>query len=434
VDDDVVAGLGEPERDGSSHADGTTGYQSDRGHPGKLERSHPVSYTCRMAAPAEDTTPRLLALARLFLKLGITAFGGPAAHIGMLEEEVVQRRRWSSRDHFLDLVGATNLIPGPNSTEMVLHVGYERARVAGMVVAGASFILPAFALTTLLAWAYVRFGALPDAVRLLTGIQPVVVAIIAGAVWRLGRTAVRSVGQGLLGLAVAVAVVVGVGELTALFAGILVGGLAGAAGGPRVAAVFALPFGAVAQGTASVAPAAAAAAAPVSLWKLALFFSKIGAVLFGSGYVLVAFIEGDLVETLGWLTRAELLDAIAIGQLTPGPILTTAAVVGFITAGFAGAAVATVAIFLPAFIFVPILNPLVPRLRASRWTAAFLDAVNVSAVGLMAAVLVPLAGSAVGGWFTGLLLVVALVSHLVWRVSGVWLVVGGGVLGAALGG
>lgn len=384
---------------------------------------------------------RLVELARLFSRLGVVAFGGPAAHIAMMEDEVVTRRGWLDRQHFLDLVGATNLVPGPNSTEMSMHVGYERAGWRGLLVAGTCFILPAAMLTGALAWFYVRFGTVPAVQPFLVGIKPAVLAVIVGAVWRLGRKAVKGWRLAVLGGMVAAAVMLGVNELVAL----LGGGVAGmlwlrlGSGGSLRLGLFALLL----QGKSRAAWAATAGAAAlvvplqevtettsaVPLDGLFLFFLKVGAVLYGSGYVLVAFLRGDLVHDYGWLTEAQLLDAVAIGQFTPGPVLTTSTFIGAVLAGVPGALVATVGIFLPSFLFVRLLNPLVRGLRTSPWASAFLDAVNMSAVALMAAVTVELAGGALTSWPAWLIASVSAALVVVLRVNSAWLVLGGAVLG-----
>ncbi len=370
-------------------------------------------------------------IARLFLRLGFVAFGGPAAHIAMMEDEFVVRRRWVGREHFLDLVGATNLIPGPNSTEMTMHLGYERAGWPGLFTAGASFILPAVSLTAGLAWLYVRYGALPEVEPFLVGIKPAVIVIIAGALWRLGRQAVTGWRLGVIGLAVGAASLLGTNEVTAL----LVGGLVGmiwlrASGSPKTdtAARF-LPI--LFQDSTAVAAGAAAAGAgvAVSTWKLGLFFLKIGAILYGSGYVLVAFLEGGLVNDFGWLTEAQLLDAIAIGQFTPGPVLSTSTFIGYLVDGPSGAVVATLGIFLPSFIFVLILNPIIPKLRESAWASAFLDAVNVAAVGLMLTVTIELAVVTLTSLPAAIVIVAAAVAFFRFRLSAPWLVAGGALLG-----
>ena len=372
---------------------------------------------------------RLAELARLFLKLGLIGFGGPAAHIAMMEEEVVERRRWLTREHFLDLVGATNLIPGPNSTEMAIHVGYLRAGWAGLLIAGLCFIIPAVLITTGFAWAYVTFGTLPRVVPFLFGIKPALIAIILAAVWRLGRSAVKNVELWGLGSAVAVASLLGLDEVTVLLLGGVIGMLwLGRAGSLALLAWTSAP----ATGIVAAAGGGSATAASVSLVKLGLFFLKVGAVLYGSGYVLVAFLEGGLVRDYGWLSEAQLLDAIAIGQLTPGPVLSTATFIGYILGGLPGAAVATVGIFLPSFIFVAALGLVLPRLRRSQWMAAFLDAVNMSSVALMAAVTVKLSVSTLTTWPAWVIAVAAAGAGLRWRVNATWLVFGGAIVGRLL--
>ena len=378
-----------------------------------------------------ETSPgRLAELARLFLKLGLIGFGGPAAHIAMMEEEVVERHRWLTREHFLDLVGATNLIPGPNSTEMAIHVGYLRAGWAGLLTAGLCFIIPAVLITTAFAWAYVTFGTLPRVVPFLFGIKPALIAIILAAVWRLGRTAAKGMPLLSLGCAVAVASLVGWDEIVLLLLGGVIGMLwLGRAGN---LAALAWMSASAAGSAAATAGAAGAAGASISLAKLGLFFLKVGAVLYGSGYVLVAFLEGGLVRDYGWLSEAQLLDAIAIGQLTPGPVLSTATFIGYILGGLPGAVVATAGIFLPSFIFVAALGLVLPRLRRSRWMAAFLDAVNMSSVALMAAVTVKLSVSTLTSWPAWIIALAAAGAGLRWKVNATWLVLGGAVVGRLL--
>lgn len=365
----------------------------------------------------------------------------------MMEDEVVVRRNWMSREHFLDLVGATNLIPGPNSTEMTMHVGYTVAGAPGLVVAGASFILPAALITGAFAWLYVRYGALPQVEPLLFGIKPAVLAVILGAVWRLGKTAAKNRRLIVTGAAVAAMTLLGLNEVIAL----LLGGVGGAlwlrAGSPAAFAFLPLPaplpppqdllrhlgrrLAGVAEtlGVENVAWLAQAPAAAPAVWQLGLFFLLVGSILYGSGYVLVAFLEGWLVHDFGWLTQQQLLDAIAIGQFTPGPVLTTSTFIGYTLAGTAGAIISTAAIFAPSFLFVLILNPWVPRMRESAWAAAFLDAVNASAVGLMAAVVISLGATTLTSWQAWLIALAAAALLLRWRVSAPWLVLGGAVVG-----
>lgn len=375
----------------------------------------------------------LAEVAQVALKLGFTAFGGPAAHIAMLREEVVSRRHWLSDEYFLDLVGATNLIPGPNSTEMVIHVGYLRAGWRGLIVAGACFILPAATIVLALAWAYVQYGSTPTGESLLYGIKPVVIAVIAQALWGLGRTAIKSVFLLAVGLAAAALYLLGFNELAILFGGavlvFLVRTVLGALPRPP-GAVAVLPIGALPL---PELPALflQSAVVPVSLTTLFLTFLKIGAVLYGSGYVLLAFLRGDFVERLGWLTDQQLLDAVAVGQFTPGPVFTAATFVGYLVAGVPGAILATLGIFLPSFAFVALLHPLVPRLRRYPWTAALLDGVNVAALGLMAGVAWQLCRDAIVDPLTALLALVAAVLLVRFRVNSAWLVLAGGAIGIA---
>jgi chromate transporter len=371
---------------------------------------------------------RLGEVARLFLKLGIIGFGGPAAHIAMMRDEVVRRRRWVSDERFLDLLGMTNLVPGPNSTEMAIHLGYARAGWPGLVLGGSCFIVPAMLIVLALAWLYVRYGTAPAAISALYGVIPVILAIVAQAMWALARTAVKGPLLGALGLAALALSLAGFNELALLFGGGALVVLARLARRPRLdvaalAAVVGLPGIALGQGM--------VAAAPVSLPTLALVFLKIGATLYGSGYVLLAFLRNDLVDRLGWLGDRQLLDAIAIGQVTPGPVFTTATFIGFVLAGWTGAVLATIAIFLPSFVFVALSHPLLPRLRGSHGTAAFLDGVNVAALGLMAAVTWQLARGAIADWFTVALVVVAGALLLRGGINSVWLIVGGAAAGIA---
>jgi chromate transporter len=366
----------------------------------------------------------LFELARLFLKLGITAFGGPPAHIAMMEDEVVSRRGWLTREQFLDFLGATNLIPGPNSTEMAIHVGRMRAGWAGLLVAGGSFILPSAVMVTALAWAYLRFGSLPQVAGVLYGVKPVVIALIVQAVFKLGKTAVKSSWLAVVSALAVFATALGADQLAVLAGGgILTGLLYWARSGkrPSPAAVF-LTGGTGLAGMASLA-------SPFSLTALFLVFLKIGAILFGGGYVLVALIRSNLVAGLGWITERQLLDAIAIGQVTPGPLSTTATFIGYLLGGLPGALIATVAIFLPAFFFVAISGPLVPRLRQSPLAGSVLDGVNVAALALIAVATWQLFRSAVVDGATLVLAAVSLFLLSVYRVNSIWLVLGGAVIG-----
>ena len=373
-------------------------------------------------------------LAVLFLRLGTLAMGGPAAHIAMMEDEVVRRRRWMTHERFLDMLGVCNLIPGPNSTEMAIHIGQLRAGFAGLIVAGACFILPAAAIVLVIAWMYVRFGTMPQAVGLLYGIKPVIIAVVLQALWGLGRTAIKSRLLAVLAIVAMIASILDVNDMIVLLGGGLVM-LAIRAVEDRAAVrttLAAIPVAARASGAKGAALAAAAVAVPFSLTTLFLFFLKVGAVLFGSGYVLLAFLRTDLVDRLRWLTEAQLLDAVAVGQITPGPVFTTATFIGYILGGFRGAVVATIGIFLPSFFFVSISGPLIPHLRRSPLAGAFLDGVNVGAWALMAAVTLFLARSAVIDLTTMLLAISSAVVLIRYRVNSAWLVLGGGLIGLAM--
>lgn len=343
---------------------------------------------------------RLLELARLFLKLGTIGFGGPAAHIAMMEEEVVRRRQWLTREEFLDLLGATNLIPGPNSTEMAIHIGARRAGFPGLVVSGLCFILPAMCIVMACAWGYVEFGRLPQAEGLLYGIKPVIIAIVLQAFWSLGKSAIKSTALGCVLLFGVLAIACGVSELVVLVA-------AGA-------------MMALARKT------SVTLAAPLPLFWI---FLKIGSVLYGSGYVLLAFLRGDFVERLGWLTETQLLDAVAVGQFTPGPLFTTATFIGYLLAGVSGSIAATVGIFLPAFVFVAVSGPLIPRIRKSPAAGAFLDGVNAASMALMLCVTAQLARAALVDWLTLALAAGAVALLFRFKLNSAWLVGLGALVG-----
>ena len=364
-------------------------------------------------------------LAFLFLRLGFTAFGGPAAHIAMLHSEVVMRRKWLSEQEFLDLLGATNLIPGPNSTEMVIYIGQRRAGWPGMVLAGLCFIGPAVLMVLGLAWLYVEFGSTPQATWLLVGIKPVVIVLILQALWKLGRNAVKNLWLALLGLLVLVLYFVGLNEIVLLFGGAALGMLIQAALQGRLTNLKTV--------LAPIALFSAPLAIPVfSLTALFFSFLKIGAVLYGSGYVLVTLLRAEFVERLAWLTDQQLLDAVAIGQVTPGPLFTSATFIGYLLSGLPGGLVATLGIFLPSFIFVWLSGPWIPRLRKAPLAAAFLDGVNISALGLMAAVTWQLGfASFVDAPTLGVGLVAAVLLFR-FQLNSFWLVLGGGAAGLVM--
>jgi chromate transporter len=364
-------------------------------------------------------------VAALFLKLGLIAFGGPAAHIALMRQEVVQRRRWLDEQRFLDLLGASALIPGPSSTELAMYLGYARAGPTGLLLAGLLFILPAMLLVLAFAWAYVRYGATPQETALLYGIKPVMIAVIVQAVYGLLRTAVKGWHLGVVVLLALALYLVGLNPLVPLFGLAILtmlvenrGRLAGRRA-PLTALLALLPAAQV------------SAPEPVAYSPLLLFvtFLKIGATLYGSGYVLLAFLRDDFVNRLGWLSDQQLLDAVAVGQVTPGPVFTTATFVGYLVGGWPGAVVATVGIFLPSFLFVAIVFPWVPRLRASPWTSAFLDGANAAAVGLMVGVAWQLGTGAIIDPLTAAVAAVALVLLIRFRVNSAWLVLGGASAG-----
>jgi chromate transporter len=370
---------------------------------------------------------KLTQVAVLFLKLGLTAFGGPAAHIAMMHAETVKRRRWLSDQEFLDLIGATNLIPGPNSTEMAIHVGFRRAGWPGLIAAGVCFIVPAMLIVTVLAWSYAQFGSAPQAAWLLYGVKPVVMAIIVQALWTLGQKAVKSLRIAFVGLAVCVLYFFGINAIALLFAGglsVMLGTNIQRLRKRAMGVLLGPPFIGL-----NILASAGTASTAFSLPLLFFTFLKMGSVLYGSGYVLLAFLQADFVARLGWLTDRQLIDAVAIGQLTPGPVFTTATFIGYFLGGIPGALLATLGIFLPSFIFVAISNPLIPRMRNSAWISGLLDGVNVAALGLMAAVTYQLGRSAFSDPFTILIAFVALGLLLCFKTNSTWLIAGGAVIG-----
>ena len=359
-------------------------------------------------------------VAKLFFKLGSIAFGGPAAHIAMMEDEVVKKRKWMTPQHFLDLVGATNLIPGPNSTEMTMHCGHERAGWKGLIVAGACFVFPAVAITMLFAWLYQQYGQLPSVEPFIYGIKPAVIAIIISAVYRLGKKALKNVEIGILGALTLAASLLGMNEIIALLA-------CGALG---------LIIHLIRNSKStlnSISPIALVQiTATLGSMKIFWTFFKVGALLYGGGYVLFAFLDAELVTT-GLLTRQQLIDAVAVGQFTPGPVLSTATFIGWQLGGFWGAIAATIGIFMPSFIFVSILNPLVPKMRKSKVIAAFLDAVNIAAVAVIVAVCIEMGKDTIVNWETIVIAVASLITVFVFKkLNSAFIVVGGSLLGYLL--
>ena len=367
----------------------------------------------------------------MFLRLGTTAFGGPAAHIAMMENEVVRRRQWLAREEFLDLLGMVNLIPGPSSTELAIFLGFRRAGWRGLLLGGICFILPAALIVTVIAAAYVRFGKLPQVGALLYGIKPVIIAIVLQALWNLGRTAIKTPLLAVVGVAATAASIGGINPLLILVSAgcfLILSRIPSQRSGivSGMAPIFCL---ATPAGAALPVAGAPAVVALFSLWKLFLVFLKIGSVLFGSGYVLLAFLHTDLVSRLHWLSENQLLDAVAVGQFTPGPVFTTATFIGYILGGPVAAFVATVGIFLPSFILVAISGPIVPRLQKSPTARAFLDGVNAASLALMAAVTWQLGKAALVDWMTVALAAAAVVLLLRYQVNSAWLVLGEAAFG-----
>ena len=375
--------------------------------------------------PPADSRVSLGEIARVFLKLGTTAFGGPAAHIAMMDEEVVRRRHWLTEQEFLDYLSAANFIPGPNSTEMAIHIGHRKAGWPGLIVAGSCFIVPSALIVGILGWLYVRFGTLPQASRLFYGIQPVVIAIVVQALWKLARSAVKTRWLAFAGAACIALTLAGVNELLVLALG---GCLAVAIVWKRLRSTSTIALSGLVGG--SLTPISASAS--IGLWPIFLVFAKIGSVLFGSGYVLLAFLRADLVQRYHWLSEKQLLDAVSVGQVTPGPVFTTATFVGYILRGPAGAVVATLGIFLPAFLFVALTAPIMPRLQASPVARAILDGINVASLALMAVVTWQLGRAAIIDWFTlGLAIGAALLLLRFPKMNSAWLVLAAAILGFA---
>jgi chromate transporter len=385
--------------------------------------------------PQGTNQSNLSEVAILFLRLGLTAFGGPAAHIAIMEDEVVRRRRWITQERFLDLLGAVNLIPGPNSTEMAIYLGYLRAGWMGLILGGICFIFPAMLMVMGIAWAYVRYGGLPQFEALLYGVKPVVIAVILQALWGLGRRAVKTKVLAVIGLlAVAAAGYFAVNALAVILVGGVMAGLVRGrtqehgkrfkpilvmlviAGGILAFSYFAARLGNTTE-------------AQVGLQPLFLYFLKIGSILYGSGYVLLAFLQSDLVARWHWLTSAQLLDATAVGQVTPGPVFTTATFIGYVLGGVTGAIVATVGIFLPSFVLIAVSGPIVPRIRKSPIAGAFLDGVNVASLALMAVVTWQLGRAAIFDLTTALLVIVSAILLMRFRFNSAWLILGGAAVG-----
>lgn len=377
------------------------------------------------AEPQTLPPKRLKEVIFLFLKLGLTAFGGPAAHIGIMHDEVVKRRKWLDEQEFLDLLGATNLIPGPNSTEMAIHISYKRAGWQGLILGGMSFILPAVLIVLGLAWLYVQYGSYPQAEWLLYGIKPVVIAIVLQALWSLGRKAFKDWLTAGMVLVVIGLYWTGVNEIGLLFGGGFVLLLLKNIKNFPLKKVAGVAF------PGSMLVLTAQAVSSVQLPLLFFTFLKIGSILYGSGYVLLAFLRADFVVHLGWLTDQQLIDAIAIGQVTPGPVFTTATFIGYVLSGVPGALLATLGIFLPSFVFVALSSPLIPKLRNSKFFGSLLDGINAVSLGLMAAVLVQLGRSSLIDPVTILIGLISAILLIRYRVNSTWLILGGGIIGLA---
>ncbi len=366
---------------------------------------------------------RLTELAKLFLKLGVIGFGGPAVHIAMMEEEVVRKRGWMSHQHFLDLVGATNLIPGPNSTEMTMHIGQERAGWKGLVVAGVCFILPAVIITAVFAWAYQLYGKLPQVQPFIYGIKPAIIAVIVVTMIALGRKALKTVQLGVIGFASAVAVLAGFNEIFVLFGAGFVGIILHLLQANRNTAAGIIPFSLL-----QISPTSL----DVSALKLFLIFLKVGAILYGSGYVLFAFLDAELVAK-GLLSKQELIDSIAVGQFTPGPVFSSATFIGWQIGGVTGAIAATLGIFLPSFLFVALLNPIIPKLRKSTIMAAFLDTVNIASIAIILSVIIEMSRETLLDWRTILIAVTSfIVTYYFKKLNTAFIVFGGALAGYLL--
>ena len=370
-------------------------------------------------------TQKLKQVAAVFFKLGLFAFGGPAAHIAMMEHEVVTKRAWMTREHYLDLIGATNLIPGPNSTEMTMHCGYQRAGKKGLFIAGISFIFPAVFITAILGYLYVLYGALPQVLPFIKGIQPAVIVIIASAVIKLGKKAVKNWELALLGTLFLAASLLGLDQVLVLFAGGLLG------------MCYFLIKSKMQSTTLAIAPLfmvfiVSEIGAKLSAMGIFLKFLKVGSILYGSGYVLFAYLDTELVTT-ALLSQTQLIEAIGIGQFTPGPVLSTATFIGYQLGGFWGAIAATAGIFMPSFLFVWLLNPLIPKMRKSKVLGYFLDSINVAAVAIMLAVLVTMSKQTLVDWQAALIAVVSVVLIFKFKkVSVMWVLIIGAILGYVL--
>mgnify|MGYP000719081651 FL=1 len=370
-------------------------------------------------------TQKLKQVAAVFFKLGLFAFGGPAAHIAMMEHEVVTKRAWMTREHYLEIIGATNLIPGPNSTEMTMHCGYQRAGKKGLFIAGISFVFPAVFITAILGYLYVLYGALPQVQPFIKGIQPAVIVIIASAVIKLGKKAVKNWELALLGSLFLAASLLGLDQVLVLFAGGLLG------------MCYFLIKSKMQTTSLAIAPLfmvfiVSEIGAKLSAMGIFLKFLKVGSILYGSGYVLFAYLDTELVTT-ALLSQNQLLEAIGIGQFTPGPVLSTATFIGYQLGGFWGAIAATAGIFMPSFLFVWLLNPLIPKMRKSKVLGYFLDSINVAAVAIMLAVVITMSKQTLVDWQAALIAILSGILIFGFKkVSVMWVLIIGAILGYVL--
>ena len=365
----------------------------------------------------------LIEVAKVFFKLGCIGFGGPAVHIAMMEEELVRKRNWLSHEHFLDLIGATNLIPGPNSTEMTMHCGHERAGCKGLIVAGICFILPAVIITAFFAYVYQQYGKLPQVEPFIYGIKPAIIAVIISLMISLGRKALKSIELGIIGVVSAVLALYGINEIYLLFGAGLIGVLIHLARTRKEKLQSLFPFVLLQISTSS---------SNTFNWKIFWIFLKVGSILYGSGYVLFAFLNTELVNT-GMLNKQELIDAIAVGQFTPGPVFSSATFIGWQMAGMPGAIAATVGIFLPSFVFVTFLSPLIPKLRRSTTMSAFLDTVNIVSVAIILAVCVEMGKVSITDWKSILIAIVGFIVAMRFKkINSAFIVFGGAVFGYLL--
>jgi chromate transporter len=374
-----------------------------------------------MSKEEVDQASRLKELAVLFTRLGIIGFGGPAVHIALMEEEVVRKRNWMDHQHFLDLVGATNLIPGPNSTEMTMHIGHERAGWKGLVVAGCCFIIPAVLITAAFAMAYYRYGQLPAVQPFIYGIKPAIISVILVTMIALGKKALKSVQLGIIGCLAAIAVLIGMNEIYVLFSAGLAGLLIYFVSKKNLYLPGIIPFTFLQISNINPSPL-----------KVLLIFLKVGAILYGSGYVLFAFLDAELVSK-GLLTQRQLIDAIAVGQFTPGPVFSSATFIGWQMGGAGTALAATAGIFLPSFLFVALLNPLIPKLRRSKPMSAFLDTVNIASVAIILSVVIEMGKATLQDWRTILIgLVAGLATWYFKKLNTAFIILGGAILGYVL--